>query len=244
MRIRFVSRNSRAALALSLAFATVAFSFTALTTVAFTIMAFANRATAAQTNTKDPAVKAPDPQKAAAAQERATAVFAGGCFWCMEPPFEKLAGVISVESGYTGGKKDNPTYEEVSAGGTGHYESVQVTYDPKKISYRDLLKTYWKQIDPFDADGQFCDKGASYRAAIFVANEAEKAAAEQSLAEAKAALAKRKQTGEIKTQIVQASKFFRAEAYHQDYYKENPIRYKFYRGRCGRDERLMEVWGQ
>jgi peptide-methionine (S)-S-oxide reductase len=167
-----------------------------------------------------------------------TAIFAGGCFWCMEKPFDHLDGVISTLSGYTGGHVIDPTYEQVSVGGTGHFEAMQVIYDPTKIDYKTLLDTFWLNIDPLDNNGQFCDKGEQYKSAIFYQNDEEKAIAEKSLEE----IAK-KLGAKIATTIVKASKFYPAEEYHQDYYQKNPIRYYFYRGRCGRDERLQELWG-
>src|SRR5262245_9415014 len=170
----------------------------------------------------------------------ATAIFAGGCFWCMEPPFERLEGVLEVTAGYTGGTKVDPTYEEVSAGGTGHAESVRVRYDPAKISYEKLLDVFWHNIDPTTRDRQFCDAGHQYRSAIFVADEAQRRAAEASRAE----LERTKPFKEpIVTEIVAPSTCYPAEGYHQDYYRKNPIRYRFYRTTCGRDRRLEEVWG-
>jgi len=170
----------------------------------------------------------------------AKAIFAGGCFWCMEPPFDKTDGVIATISGYTGGTKVNPTYEEVSSGTTGHAESVQVEYDPKKVSYEKLLDVFWHNVDPTQKDGQFCDHGNQYRTAIFVANDEQKKLAEAS----KAALMKSKPfKGDIVTEIVPATTFYPAEDYHQDYYLKNPVRYKFYRTGCGRDARLKELWG-
>ena len=166
-----------------------------------------------------------------------TAIFAGGCFWCMEKPFEKHDGVIEAVSGYTGGHVDNPTYEQVSKGGTGHYEAVKITYDPAKISYKDLLEIFWKNIDPFNPNGQFCDIGKQYRAAIFYRTEEERLQAEISKREVEEKFAQ-----PVDTQILRASMFYDAEDYHQDYYKKNPIRYTFYRSRCGRDDRLEEVW--
>jgi methionine-S-sulfoxide reductase len=176
------------------------------------------------------------------ARDKATATFAGGCFWCMEPPFETLDGVISVESGYTGGKKPNPTYEEVSAGGTGHLEAVRVTYDPKKLSYGQLLDVFWRQVDPTDGGGQFVDRGAQYRTAIFHADDAQRKAAEAS----KEALDKTNRFGgkKVVTEILAAGPFFVAEEYHQDYYKKNPLRYKFYRYNSGRDQFLEKIWGR
>jgi len=174
------------------------------------------------------------------AAELEKATFAGGCFWCMVPPFEALAGVVSVTSGYTGGQTKDPTYEEVSSGTTGHAESVEIVYDPSKISYGKLLDVFWHNIDPTAKDGQFCDFGEQYRTAIFYHNEEQKKLAEDS----KEALEESKVLpGPIYTQIVPASVFYKAEEYHQDYYKKNPVRYKFYRWNCGRDQRLKEIWG-
>ena len=168
------------------------------------------------------------------------ATFAGGCFWCMEHPFDDLTGVVSVTSGYTGGHKKNPTYEEVSAGGTGHAESVQIVYDPRMISYEKLLDVYWHNIDPTVRDRQFCDSGHQYRSAIFFQNEAQRQIAVKS----KAALEKSKPFSEaVVTEITRATEFYPAEDYHQHYYKKNPVRYKYYRSRCGRDARLKELWG-
>ena len=175
---------------------------------------------------------------AQADQEKA--IFAGGCFWCMEPPFEKLAGVKEVISGYTGGFKGNPTYEEVSAGSTGHLEAVMVVYDPSRVTYEKLLDVFWRQIDPTDAGGQFVDRGAQYRSAIFYLSDTQKKLAEKSRdALAASGVFKTK----IATEILPASKFYPAEDYHQDYYKENPIRYKYYRGGSGRDKFLEKTWG-
>ncbi len=167
------------------------------------------------------------------------AAFAGGCFWCMEPAFDKLEGVKSVVSGYTGGHKKNPTYEEVSSGTTGHAESIEVTYDPAVISYSGLLAVFWRNIDPTVKDRQFCDVGNQYRTAIFYHSEEQRRLAEES----KRALEQSKRfSGPIYTEIVPASEFYPAEEYHQQYYKKNPIRYKFYRFNCGRDQRLKELW--
>lgn len=169
------------------------------------------------------------------------ATFAGGCFWCMAPPFKSLAGVISVTSGYTGGHVENPTYEQVSAGGTGHAESVEIVYDPHKISYEKLLDVFWHNIDPTAVDSQFCDHGDQYRSEIFYHTDMQRREAEES----KARLEKIKPfKGPIATNISPALKFFPAEEYHQDFYRKNPIRYKFYRHRCGRDQRLRELWGK
>ena len=166
----------------------------------------------------------------------AKAVFAGGCFWCTESDFEKVPGVVSAVSGYTGGAKQNPTYDEVSGAWTGHREAVEITYDPKKVSYGQLLDHFWRSIDPTDNAGQFCDHGPQYRSAIFVANAEERRLAETS----KGVLVKR--FGKIATDILPASRFWPAEDYHQDYYKKNPVRYHFYRYNCGRDQRLKALW--
>lgn len=168
----------------------------------------------------------------------AVATFAGGCFWCMEPPYDKLPGVLKTTSGYTGGRKANPTYEEVSAGGTGHAEAVEILYDPSKVTYEKLLGVFWRNVDPLVKDRQFCDVGSQYRTAIFWHDEGQRKAAEAS----KAAIEKEK-GWRIQTQIVPASTFWPAEEYHQDYYVKNPIRYKYYRFNCGRDQRLDELWG-
>lgn len=170
----------------------------------------------------------------------AKATFAGGCFWCMEPPYDKLDGVVSTTSGYTGGQTKNPTYEEVSAGGTGHTEAVQIVYDSKKISYAQLLEVFWHNVDPLDAGGQFCDRGSQYRTGIFYYDETQKRLAEQSKRELDAS-GRFKQP--IVTEIVQATAFYPAEEYHQDYYQKNPVRYKFYRFGCRRDSRLKALWG-
>jgi peptide-methionine (S)-S-oxide reductase len=168
-----------------------------------------------------------------------TAIFAGGCFWCTESDFEKVPGVTAAISGYTGGTTANPTYEQVSAGGTGHYEAVQVTYDPARVSYQQLARYFFRTVDPTDAGGQFCDRGESYRTAIFAANPAQRVAAEAALAGAAKELSK-----PLATPILPAAAFYPAEGYHQDYYKTNKLKYNFYRNRCGRDARLAEVWGR
>lgn len=170
----------------------------------------------------------------------AKATFAGGCFWCMEPPFDKLDGVVSTTSGYTGGHNETPTYEEVSSGITGHAEAMQIVYDPEKITYDQLLEVFWKNVDPTDGGGQFCDRGKQYRTAIFYHDEDQKRMAEQS----RQALLESKGFKEIATEITVASTFYPAEEYHQDYYQKNPVRYKFYRYGCGRDRRLKELWGE
>jgi peptide-methionine (S)-S-oxide reductase len=170
----------------------------------------------------------------------ATAIFAGGCFWCTESDFEKLPGVIAAESGYTAGKTVNPAYKEVSAGGTGHTEAVRVTYDPKLVSYPKLVEHFWRTIDPTVKDRQFCDVGSQYRSGIYWQNESERATAEAS----RDALLKSGRFKSIHTEIIPATQFWPAEDYHQDYYKKNPIRYQYYRTGCGRDARLREVWGE
>ncbi len=168
----------------------------------------------------------------------ATAIFAGGCFWCVEQDFEKLPGVIEVESGYTAGRTANPSYEQVSAGGTGHVEAVRVIYDPQKVSYPQLLDYFWRHIDPTVKDRQFCDVGTQYRSGIYWANDTERKAAEGS----RDALLKSGKFKTIHTELAPASAFYLAETYHQDYYMKNPIRYNYYRKSCGRDARVEEVW--
>ena len=170
-----------------------------------------------------------------AASERA--LFAGGCFWCMEPPFDRLDGVTGTVSGYSGGHTANPTYKSTSSGQTGQYEVVRVEYDPARVSYAQLLAVCWQNIDPFDAQGQFCDKGPQYRAAIFFRNEAERQAAQKS----KQAIQARAGDRQVVTEILPAKKFHTAEDYHQDYYRKNPWRYKYYRAGCGRDRRLDRI---
>lgn len=177
----------------------------------------------------------------AVAADRETATFAGGCFWCMEQPFDSLPGVLSVMPGYTGGTKANPTYDEVSAGGTGHAEAIQVVFDPARIKYKQLLEVFWRNIDPTVADRQFCDVGNQYRAAIFYHSEAQKQAAMKSRDE----ITRLKAFPEpVVTALVPASTFYPAEEYHRHYYKKNPLRYRYYRASCGRDKRLKELWGK
>jgi len=176
-------------------------------------------------------------QQAKGAPGQATAVFAGGCFWCTEADFEKLPGVTAAVSGYAGGRTANPTYEQVSAGGTGHYEAVRVTYDPRRVSYQALVRHFFRTVDPTDAGGQFCDRGESYRTAIFVSDAAERRAAE-----AEKAAAERQLGARVVTPVLAAGPFHPAETYHQDYYKKNPVRYRYYRWRCGREARLVQVW--
>jgi len=180
-------------------------------------------------------------QPAAGPASVAKAYFAGGCFWCMEEAFEKVDGVLEVVSGYMGGTVKSPTYEEVSAGKTGHAESVEVRYDPVKVSYTQLLEAFWRNVDPVTPDAQFCDHGNQYRAAIFYQGEAEKRAAEES----RQAIEQSKRfSTPIVTQLTAASDFYPAEEYHQDFYKKNPVRYKFYKFTCGRAQRLETLWGK
>lgn len=170
-----------------------------------------------------------------------TAIFAGGCFWCMEPPFDKLDGVISTTSGYTAGQKENPSYKEVSSGTTGHTEAVQIVFDPEKVSYAELLDVFWKNIDPFVINRQFCDSGNQYRSGLYYLNQDQEKSARLS----REHLEKTKTIEKpVVTEIVAASTFYPAEEYHQDYYIKNPLRYKFYRYSCGRDQRLEKLWGK
>lgn len=187
----------------------------------------------------------------AQAAEAETLIVAGGCFWCVESDFEQVRGVIAAESGFTGGTVENPSYKQVTAGGTGHYEAVQITFDPTQVTRAQLLHLFLRSVDPTDAGGQFCDRGESYRTAIFVTDAAEKRIAESAIAEAKSALGK-----QIVTPILNAQRFYPAEAYHQDYYKSSEIiltrfgprtkasAYKLYRDACGRDARVKELWGK
>ncbi len=177
-------------------------------------------------------------KSADSAMATATAIFAGGCFWCLEADFEKLPGVVAAESGYTAGKTPNPTYKQVSAGLTGHTEAVRVSYDPAKVSYQQLVDYFWRHIDPTAKDRQFCDVGTQYRSGIYWQNEAEHKIAEAS----RDALLKSRKLAQVHTEIVAASVFYPAEEYHQDYYKKNPIRYAYYRKSCGRDARVNEIW--
>ena len=199
----------------------------------FMLSLLAASALITQASEQSPAAEVP--------QGYAVATFAGGCFWCMEPPYDELEGVVSTTSGYIGGHKANPTYREVSDGITGHAEAVRVVYDPSRIDYERLLEVFWKNIDPLTLDAQFCDVGTQYRTAIFYHDEAQRRAAEKS----KQAL---EDSGRfespIVTEITAAKTFYPAEEYHQDYYLKNPLRYKFYRFSCGRDDRLEELWGK
>ena len=182
-----------------------------------------------------------DSSTGAVAKGEAVATFAGGCFWCVEADFDKVPGVVRTVSGYTGGPVKNPTYEKVSAGGTGHREAVQIFYDPKKVSYEKLLDIFWRSVDPTDAGGQFCDRGRSYETAIFANSPAQRRLAE-------ASQRKLKESGVLKKPIVTpietAGAFYPAEDYHQDYYKKSPLRYTYYRFGCRRDARIREVWGK
>lgn len=186
------------------------------------------------------AADAPGSPDSAQAAAPATAIFASGCFWCTESDFEKLPGVIGAESGYTAGRKENPTYEEVSAGGTGHTEAVRVTYDPRKVSYAQLVDHFWHNVDPTTKDRQFCDGGSQYRSGIYWQTDEERKIAESS----RDALLASGKFKTIHTEIMAASKFYPAEDYHQGYYKKNPVRYTYYRYGCGRDARLEELWGK
>lgn len=175
------------------------------------------------------------------AASSAKAYFAGGCFWCMEEAFEKVEGVTAVMSGYMGGTVPNPTYEQVSAGRTGHAESVEVVYDPARVSYQKLLEAFWHNVDPLTPNAQFCDHGTQYRSVIFYGNDDEKRLAEES----KRAIEQSKRFNQpIVTELTAASAFYAAEEYHQDFYKKNPIRYKFYKHNCGRPQRLEDLWGK
>ena len=185
------------------------------------------------------AKQATQSMQAMQASETALATFAGGCFWCMEPPYDELEGVISTIAGYTGGHRRNPTYGEVSAGGTGHTEAMEIRYDPSKISYQELLDVFWVNIDPTVDDRQFCDRGSQYRAGIFYHNAEQRARAEAS----RRRIIDSGRFDRVVTEVTPASTFYKAEEYHQDYYIKNPLRYKFYRYNCGRDRRLEELWG-
>ena len=196
----------------------------ALLAIALTVTILAGRSTQTQAQTPR-------------AARTATAVFAGGCFWCTESDFDHMPGVTSTVSGYAGGRVANPTYEQVSAGNTGHIESVRVTYDPSRINFGTLVDRFFRTIDPLDSGGAFCDRGYQYRSAIFVAN-----AEERGIAEAAKARVQRELGAPVATLILPRGAFYRAEGYHQDYYTKNPVRYRFYRWNCGRDARLQEVW--
>ena len=177
----------------------------------------------------------------AASSAQAVATFAGGCFWCVESDFDKVSGVIETVSGYTGGTVENPTYKAVTGGDTGHYEAVRITYDPAKVSYDKLLDVFWHSVDPTDAGGQFCDRGDSYRTAVFFHSPEQKRAA---IASKRAIDDSGTLKGSIVTPILMAKTFYPAEAYHQDYYVKDPLRYRFYRFGCGRNQRLRDIWGK
>jgi peptide-methionine (S)-S-oxide reductase len=178
------------------------------------------------------------PGALAAEKRLEMAIFAGGCFWCVEADFDKVPGVLKTISGYTGGKTKNPDYQQVTAGGTGHREAVEITYDPAKVTYEALLEVFWRSVDPTDDGGQFCDRGESYETAIFANSLEQKRLAEVSKQQVSGIL-----NEPIVTPIEVAGTFYPAEEYHQDYYLKNPLRYKFYRFNCGRDARIKEVWG-
>jgi len=178
------------------------------------------------------------PPDTGAPPERATATFAGGCFWCVEEAFDAVEGVVETTSGFTGGNVPDPTYEQVSAGGTGHVEAVRVVYDPGVVSYRELLAVFWRNVDPTDAGGQFCDRGPSYRSAIFAHDDDQRAAAEASRRRIE-----REHDLDVVTPVREAGPFTPADAAHQDYHRRNPLRYELYKWRCGREARLRELWG-
>lgn len=178
--------------------------------------------------------------EAAPPERLAVATFAGGCFWCMEPPFDAVDGVVATVSGYTGGRTADPTYDQVTSGRTGHAEALRITYDPTRVDYADLLDVYWRNVDPTVADRQFCDRGNQYRPAIFFHDDEQRRLAEQSRT---AIEESGRLPGPIVVEITKASEFYPAEEYHQDYYEKNPVRYKYYRWSCGRDQRLEELWG-
>ena len=175
----------------------------------------------------------------ASAQQLEKAIFAGGCFWCVESDFDKVPGVTATISGYTGGNTEGPTYKEVTAGGTGHFEAVEISYDPAVVTYEALLNAFWHSVDPTDAGGQFCDRGQSYQTAVFVTSEEQRSVAEASRNTAQEML-----DIPIVTPIFDAGQFYPAEDYHQNYYQENPLRYRYYRWGCGRDKRVKELWGE
>jgi len=177
--------------------------------------------------------------QAAYAKNIQTAIFAGGCFWCVESDFDHVKGVVETTSGYTGGTTNNPTYKRVTGGGTGHYEAVQIKFDADVVTYEQLINSFWRSVDPVDAGGQFCDRGDSYRTAVFATTPQQAITAEASRADAQAALGQK-----IVTPISMAGPFYEAEKYHQNYYQKSPLKYKFYRSRCGRDARVKQLWGK
>jgi peptide-methionine (S)-S-oxide reductase len=187
-----------------------------------------------------PQAPAPQAPVAKVTEQRSVATFAGGCFWCVEADFDKVEGVLSTTSGYTGGKEPDPTYPQVSSGRTSHTEAVEVVYDPAKVSYEKLLDVFWRNHDPLAKNRQFCDSGAQYRAGIFYHNDEQRRLAEETRKKVTAKFAPR----QVHTEVTAASKFYPAEDYHQDYYTKNPVRYKFYRYNCGRDQRLEDLWGK
>jgi peptide-methionine (S)-S-oxide reductase len=191
---------------------------------------------------QSPAPQAPGAQTATprASEGRAVATFAGGCFWCVEADFDKVDGVLSTTSGYTGGKEPDPNYAQVSSGRTSHTEAVEIVYDPGKVTFAKLLDVFWRNHDPLAKNRQFCDSGAQYRAGIFYHNDEQRKLAEETKKQAQARFAPRV----VHTEVTAASQFYKAEDYHQDYYTKNPVRYKFYRYNCGRDQRLEELWGK
>lgn len=208
---------------------------------AIALFALVLPACAQESDGPDASQKAAEAQNTSEETATATAIFAGGCFWCMEGPFDKLDGVISTTSGYTDGQTKNPTYKQVSGGGTGHTEAMKVIYNPKLVGYEKLLNVFWHNIDPTDDGGQFCDRGSQYRSGIYYSGNKQKQLAEASKKEL---LDKDDAPSPIVTEVVKATAFYDAEDYHQNYYQVNPIRYKFYRSACGRDGRLEELWGE
>ncbi|MGD8868230.1 MAG: peptide-methionine (S)-S-oxide reductase MsrA [Gemmatimonadales bacterium] len=212
----------------------------ALGAFAYGRFATSTRSLPSETMAADRATPAHEPASGHAA-DLAKATFAGGCFWCMEPPFDELEGVLSTTSGYAGGHVEDPTYEQVSSGTTGHRETVQIEYDPRRIDYAELLEVFWRNVDPTDADGQFCDRGYQYTTAIFYHSDEQRRLAEASKRELEES---GRLTEPIATDIRPASAFYPAEEYHQDYYEKHPLRYKFYRTTCGRDRVLDRLWGE
>lgn len=200
----------------------------------FTVALFTFACSSPGTGHAQSTARAPDPPAG-----REVAIFAGGCFWCMEAPFESIDGVESVTSGYTGGRVDGPSYEAVSAGRTGHAEAVRIVFDPARVTYAELLEVFWHNIDPTQADAQFCDHGTQYRSEVFVLNAEQRRLAEASRERARATLGRA-----IVTRITDAAAFWIAESYHQDFYRTNPVRYRTYRSGCGRDARLRQLWGE
>ena len=209
--------------------------------VASSVAACGTSGTTGETSSSEdpPAPAATSTEETASDAGLSEAIFAGGCFWCMEPPFDKIDGVTATISGYIGGEKDNPTYREVSSGGTGHAEAVKIVYDPGKVSYNELLEVFWHNIDPTVKDRQFCDGGSQYRTGIFYLGDQQKAGAEASKQE----IVDSGRFDRVVTEVTAATTFYPAEDYHQDFYEKSPVRYKSYRIGCGRDRRLEELWG-